>query len=119
MRRYNVEVFDISIRRWSYFGVVEATDEETAISLGWEQVKALDLDSKSTIKNLRAEQIRVIVCPNCQTRVRNVQFDNGSIGGVYTVTGARGGRVGFSCPECKKEFAILNAELESNEEVRP
>ena len=27
MKRYRVEVYDVRVRRWSVFGVVEATDE--------------------------------------------------------------------------------------------
>ncbi len=35
------------------FGYVDAKDEEQAISYGWERVEELDIDSKSTLKDLR------------------------------------------------------------------
>ena len=55
MPKFDNEVYDVSVKRWCYFGFVEASDEEAAIALGWERVEELDIDSKSTIRNLRVK----------------------------------------------------------------
>ena len=46
----------MSVKRWCYFGFVDAGDEEQAISEGWERVEKLDIDSKSTIRDLRVKE---------------------------------------------------------------
>ena len=56
MPKFGIEVYDVSVRTWCYFGLVDAADEEQAISEGWERVEKLDIDSKSTIQDLRVKR---------------------------------------------------------------